>query len=159
MLLWEEPTVTNFLLEIFNLPHNKITNAIRLLSGTVLPGFLIILMYSKEFFLNADVVKLTMLSLSLTAPLVFINGILTSSILDHAKNAATGEDLKKFENIGELEVFFGGFAITGLVLFLGIILSHILWFKRFFFPIIIIIAELSLGYGYNKALTILKKKQ
>ncbi len=151
--------MSNIWLEILQLPHNKVTNAIRILVGSVLPGFLIILMYSKEFFLRADVIKLTILSLSLTAPVIAFNYFLSLTMIDHAKGVVTGEDLKKFEDISDIDIFFGAFTTTGAVLFLSIIISYLLWFKRFFLPIVIIIAELLIVYGFHKAFKIIESQK
>src|ERR1039458_5491708 len=65
--------------------------------GTIAPGFLILYHFKPELFEKYDVFKLTILSLSLTLPLLIINSLITGMLfykLPHESESETDKNVE-----------------------------------------------------------------
>lgn len=100
--------------DIEKVSANKISVYTLLILTLICPGLLSIFLYQRELFLQLDVIKLTMLSVSISAPILLINSILGAS-MDFAPKLKKESSENKEDNRFFAEITAFGCLLTNVI--------------------------------------------
>jgi hypothetical protein len=94
---------------------------LQLICGVIVPGFLFLFIYAKDLFLTLDLFRLSTLAISITAPVLTINGIIALFGLSTGNEESQNEDV--FHRIFTSTIYIGSI-ITILVIYASIIIGY-----------------------------------
>src|SRR5690554_166152 len=111
---------------------------LQLICGVIVPGFLFLFIFKRDLFLSLDIFRLTVLAISITAPLLIVNSIIV--LYGVTKDEVEGPDEDGFHRVFAATTYLGS-ALTIPVVYAAITIGYFFSFTLKQGVFILVIAE------------------